>query len=386
METRAMRRSDIPGRLRIVHVLTHSDVTRGGAIQALLLARGQHKLGHDVTVIANSRPERPLDPTFERWRDAGFELIPYRLSHGLEYLRFRRFLGERRPDVLHAHRDDALRFAYFATLARTPPAFISQRGTTHPFRTRTIGRIHRSRRVHRIIAVAHAVKDALVSYGVAPERVDVVYGSFDLDRFDPAVADGGRVRRELALRADQRLVVQVGALHTKKAPWDFVHAAAKVLESRPDTVFALVGDGKQRKRCQQLLAELQLGDRFRMLGFRSDIADIYAAADVAVNSSSGFEGLTGALREALAMERPVVATRVDGNPEAVKDRETGLLVPAGDPDATARAIVELLDDPRRGRALGQAGRKLILDNMHEEVRLERTEQVYRDVLRERGYA
>lgn len=372
--------------LRIVHALTHANVTRGGAIQALLLARAQQAVGHDVRVVCNSRPEEPLDPTFAPWRDGGLDIQPFRMSWFGDLPRFRAVLKAFDPDVVHAHRDDALRFVYFATLAsRWPRAFISQRGTTHPFRTRTIAHCHRSPRVHRIVAVAQAVKDALVSYGVPEARVDVVYGSFDAERFDPARADRGQVRGELGLRDDDRLVVQVGALHSKKAPWDFVHAAAAVLKERPATTFALVGDGKQRKKVEKLLERLEIADRVKMLGFRTDIAEVYAAADVAVNSSTGFEGLTGALREALAMARPVVATAVDGNPEAVKHRETGLLVPPADPGALSAAIIELMDDPALGATLGAAGREHVLENMHEQVRLRRTEDVYRRVLAERGF-
>lgn len=371
--------------LRIIHALTHSNVTRGGAIQALLLARAQQARGHEVRVVCNARPRRPLDPTFQRWIDAGIPIEPYKMNHITELRRFRRMLQAFDPDVVHAHRDDALRFVFFSTLfSPFPRAFISQRGTTHPFRTRAAAYCHRSPRVHRIIAVAHAVKNSLVSFGVPSDRVEVVYGSFDLERFSPQSADRTKVRNELGLSDDQKLVVQVGALHKKKAPWDFLYAAAEVLKERPDTRFALIGDGKQRKRCEKLLEDLGIADRMTLLGFRTDIADVYAAADVAVIASTGFEGLTGALREALAMTRPVVATEVDGNPEAVKDRQTGLLVPPRDPVAIAKGIVTLLDDPELGRSLGEAGRQLVLENMHEDVRLRRTEEVYNEVLSQNG--
>lgn len=373
--------------LRIVHALTHSNVTRGGAIQALLLARAQQARGHEVRVVCNERPHRPLDPTFDRWIAEGISIEPYKMSHIWEMRRFRGMLADFDPDVVHAHRDDALRFVFFSTLmSGMPRAFISQRGTTHPFRTRPTAYCHRSPRVHRIIAVAHAVKDALVSFGVDDRRIEVVYGSFDLERFCPERADRGKVRAELGLSEDQKLVVQVGALHSKKAPWDFVYAAAEVLKQRPEIRFALIGDGKQRSVCEQLLQELGIADRMTLLGFRTDIADVYAAADAAVIASTGFEGLTGALREALAMARPVVATAVDGNPEAVKDHETGLLVPPGDPKAIAEGIIKLLDQPELARKLGEGGRRLVLENMHEDVRLRRTEQIYQEVLAENGAA
>jgi len=369
--------------LRIVHALTHNQVTRGGAIQALILARGQEGQGHRVDVVVNSSNSKPLHQSFQPWQAQGLRLHPFNMIKKREMLRYRRFLAARHPDVVHVHRDVALTFTYFATPFATPPAFISQRGTTHPFRSRTVAYCHRSHKVHRIIAVAEAVKQALVSYGVSGDRIEVVYGSFDVDRFDPDRADRDRLRRELNLSARDRLIVQVGELHRKKAPAAFVDAAALLLRERPELTFALVGKGKLRQQCEERIAHWGVGERVKLLGFRTDIADVYAAADIAVNSSTGHEGLTGALREALAMARPVVATRVDGNPEAVKDGETGLLVPPRDPEAMAKTISHLLDHPELAGRLGRAGRELILKTMHPTVRLAHTEQVYRSVLSRR---
>jgi glycosyltransferase involved in cell wall biosynthesis len=371
--------------LRILHVLTHSNVTRGGAIQALLLAHGQAQDGHTVRVIANSPPDRPLDSTFEAWRHERVEILPFDLGTNgtgrlAEMLRFRRFLDEAKPDVVHVHRDTALVFTWLATYLRTLPALISQRGTTHVFRSKLIARAHKSPRVHRIVAVAEAVKDALVSYGVDGHKIDVVYGSFDVDRFDPAKADRRKLRAELGLRDDQKLIVQVGELHKKKAPRDFVAAAARVLATRDDCVFALVGKGNQQRKVEKAIARHSVRDGVRMLGFRRDVADVYAAADVAVNCSIGNEGLTGALREALAMECRVVATRTDGNPEIVRHGETGFIVEPRDVEAMARGITTMLDAPELGREMGRRGRQLVLELMSPRVRIARTEQVYRDVL------
>ncbi|MBI4880751.1 MAG: glycosyltransferase family 4 protein [Planctomycetes bacterium] len=372
------------GPLTVVHVLTHENATRGGAIQALLLAQAQKAAGHAVEVVCNAAPGLPLDPTFERWTDGGLSLRPCVMFRGKEILKFRRFLAEVGPDVVHVHRDTALVFTYLATLLAAPPAFISQRGTTHPFRTRTAAFVHHSPRVHRIIAVAQAVKDTLAGFGVDPRRVEVVYGSFDVDRFDPATARRDRVRRELGLTDEQRLVLQVGELHPKKAPVTFVETAAKLAARRPEVVCALAGKGKLWDTCRARIAESGSGGRILMLGFRSDIADVFAAADVVVNSSTGHEGLTGAVREALALAKPLAATWVDGNPEAVRHEETGLLVPPRDPDAMVAAVCRLLDHPDWARTLGLAGRELIVRHMHPAVRVRRTEEVYRQVLAERS--
>ncbi len=382
-------------RLNIVHVLTHYDATRGGGIQALLLATAQRAAGHDVAVIANKRrPNEPLDPTFEPWLRSGLTIDRYQMMDpfGLwappsEILRFRRWLAQRRPDVIHVHRDSALLFTYLATMFRETRAVIAQRGTTMTFNSRPIGMVFRSKKIHRVIAVADAVKDSLVEQGVTANRVSVVYGSFDVDRFDPARTDRKKLRAELGLRNDQQLVIMVGELNHKKSPNTYIDACAKLIAERDNVVCVHVGTGKKkrRKRYEEIAAK-GCGERFKFLGWRRDIPEVYAAADVAVNSSSAGEGLTGAIREALAMECAVVATAVDGNPEVVKHGVTGLLVPRLDADAMAAAIGALLDDPARGKNLGRAGRQLVLSMMHPDVRVANVERVYREVLAERGHA
>ncbi len=382
-------------RLKILHVLTHYDVTRGGAIQALLLATAQRAQGHDVQVASNMRHrDQPLHPTFEPWIKTGLSVERYQMMDpfGLwcppsEILRFRRDLARLRPDVIHVHRDSALLFTCLATMFRDVPAVIAQRGTTMTFNSRPVAMAFKSRRVHRVIAVAGAVKESLVSQGVPADKVSVVYGSFDVDRFDPARADRQKLRAELGLRPEQPLVVMVGELNHKKSPSTYIAACARLIATRDDVVCVHVGDGKKgRRKRYQAQAAKSCGGRFRFLGWRRDIPDVYAAADIAVNSSTSGEGLTGAIREALAMECAVVATAVDGNPEVVRHDETGLLVPHSNPDAMAAAIATLLDRPQRARELGRAGRRLVVSTMHPDVRVARVEEVYREVLRDRGYA
>lgn len=359
-------------------------------MQAMLLARGQRELGHQVEIAINRRRGRGLHRTFDPWVAEGFRFHQFWMMEpdGLlcppwEILRFRGFLSQQRPDVVHVHRDAALLFTSLANAGREFPAFISQRGTTMPFRRGVVARAHLSPKLHRVIAVAEAVKQTLVGEGLPKSKVDVVYGSFDVDRFDPARVDGAGVRRELGLAPNQALVVQVGELNHKKSPETFIKAAALILKQRPDVKFALVGNAKpgREARYHRLGREL-CGKSLHFAGWRSDVPEFYAACDVAVNCSSAGEGLTGAIREALALAKPVVATAVDGNPEVVRHDQTGLLVPKLDPPAMAAGILRLLDEREHARALGRAGRELVLELMHPRVRLARVDEIYRTVLEE----
>ncbi len=364
-------------RMRILHVLTHPAVDRGGAMQAMLLARGLRQRGHDVLVVCNSSPDRPLDASFERWTEAGLDVRPFRMTRLAELVRFRRLVASWRPDVIHGHRNTALGFVYAATRLGRPVPFVFQRGTTRPPQSRLVARLLRSPRVHRIVGVARAVKDSLVRHGVPAAKVEVVYGSYDEARFDPDRTSGDSVRAELSIPETGRMVIQVGKLNKRKTPEDFVRMAAKVRETHPETWFVLAGGGGLRAaQVEQLREELGLTEHLLLLGFRDDVPELYAAADVVVNCSKHDEGLTGALREGAAMGKPLVATRISGNPELVEDGVTGWLAPPRDIDGLAAAVTRLLDDPEDARRLGAAARAFVRREMTEERRVSRMEEIY----------
>lgn len=367
--------------LSIVHVLSHRKVRRGGAVQALLLAHAQHEAGHRVLVVVNSKSKRGrVHSSFAPWRERGLPIEALCLARLDARLRLRRRIAKVDADVVHVHRNDALVAAYFATLGMRRLALVEQRGTTRALQTALVRWIHERKRPHRVIAVSAAVKDALVAEGVKPERVAVVFGSFDPGRFDPARIDGSAVREEFGASPSTRLVIQVGALTAKKGTDDFLRAIAALVRAGRDVRGVLVGTGKDDAGYVRLAAELGIESHVHFAGFRTDVPEVLAAADVVANCSTGREGLTGVLREAAAMGRPIVATAVDGNPELIRDGVTGVLVPARDPQRMAQAIASLLDDPGRARTLGDAARRFVLDEMHPDVRLERVLAVYADAI------
>jgi glycosyltransferase involved in cell wall biosynthesis len=126
--------------------------------------------------------------------------------------------------------------------------------------------------------------------------------------------------------------------------------------------------------------ERGLGGRVLVIGHRDDVPQILAASDVVVDASYAGAGLTGSIREALACERPVVATAVAGMPELVIDGETGLLVPPRDPAALARAILRIAEDPTSAQAMARAGRKRVDAHFSLRAKLDATEALYRRLL------
>lgn len=156
-----------------------------------------------------------------------------------------------------------------------------------------------------------------------------------------------------------RLVGTIGRLSWKKAYPDFLAMAARVRAVRDDVEFVMIGDGPLRAELEAEAGRLGIGRHVHFLGEVHGVRGLLRGLDVFVLSSV-VEGMPNVLLEALAVERPVVATAVGGIPEIVADGKSGLVVPPGDPAALAAGCLRLLDDPAGAAALGAEGRRTVL--------------------------
>jgi glycosyltransferase involved in cell wall biosynthesis len=373
--------------LRILQLADHSEILSGGAVQMVLLARGLRERGHDVTCVFHSDPS-PGEHTLEQVTRAGLRLVRLPLDNKDACAGLRELVQRERFDIVHTHRG-----TYKALLRSCPepPPIVVNRGQSRPIRAAELRKMrHPAVRAHVVVA-AH-VRDVLVEAGIDRDRVHVVYGSYDPERFTPGL-DGGAVRREFLNGAHDRarLVGIVAKLSHYKSHDVFLAAASQVLAAAPDVHFAVVGPDPDGARVALTnLAErlgqaagVPLASHVHFTGPRSDVPQILAALDISVSASAtAWEGLSGVMRESLAMARPVVCTDVGGNRELVRDGETGRLVPPGDAGALASAILELLADPARAAALAGAGHRLALARFSNAARARAIEAVYRSVLDE----
>jgi glycosyltransferase involved in cell wall biosynthesis len=189
-------------------------------------------------------------------------------------------------------------------------------------------------------------------------RLRAISNTVDVERFTPA-AEGSLAARSKWHEGADHVVVIVGHLSDIKGYPTFLEAAARVLAMRPRTRFLAVGETATPGYKDMLHAKAQslgLGASMEFLGWRQDVPEILRSADLMVLPSLA-EGLPLAVLEAMASGLPVVASDVDGTPEAVIEGETGLLVRPNDPDAVASKVLQLLADPELRTKMGAAGRE-----------------------------
>lgn len=163
------------------------------------------------------------------------------------------------------------------------------------------------------------------------------------------------IRSRLGLGRRDVLFLQLGNLKPQKDPVTLARAAVLAGKRLPRARFWIAGDGPLREETLAVAREGGLGDRFRVLGWRRDVSDLLAAADVMVLTSL-FEGMPLAILRSMTAGLPVVATAVDGSPEAIDHGHTGLLVAPGDAPGIAHAMVRLGSDPMERRRMGRAAR------------------------------
>jgi glycosyltransferase involved in cell wall biosynthesis len=206
------------------------------------------------------------------------------------------------------------------------------------------------------------------------EKVHVISNGVDVERFRFSAAARAAVRRELDIDELAPVVGIVAALRHEKNHLLFLRAAAHVHAELPETQFLLVGDGPQRETLELTTRQLGIGHVVHFLGTRSDVPQVLSAIDV-LALTSHIEANPVSILEAMAVERPVVATRVGSVAESVDHGVTGYLTPSGDADSLALRWLELLSDRDKAREMGRAGREVVVQRWSLEKMVEGYEQL-----------
>ncbi len=362
--------------MRILHVYPKADYFTGAAIQLRELARGLHARGHHVVIAT-----RPSAIWADKCAAAGIPHVPLAMSHALDPAsawQLARLIRNEGVEVVHCHKGRARTQALLAGLLVRIPVLVLNRGVSFPLdRWNRLG--YATRRVTAVVAVCESIKRRLVASGVPRGKVEVIYSGTDLARFHPGV-DGTGVRQALGLSPEHALVTQVG-IRSWRGNDDVLDAMVRVCREAPHARLLFVGAPPPRILTLQRKARSRgIGDRVLVWGHREDVPEILAGSDLVVDASYAGLGLTGSVREALAVETPVIATNLEGMPELVVEGETGLLVPPRTSEALAQAILRVLENPARAKSMARAGRKRVEALFSLAAKVERTEALYRRLL------
>lgn len=233
-------------------------------------------------------------------------------------------------------------------------------------------------RYERVVCVSTDLYDACAAAGVPKQRLVLLDNSIDAADYARrrSVAEA---KAALGFPAASQLIGAVGRLSGEKAFDVVIRAAHALLKTGRDVRLVILGEGGERAALERLVAELGLADRVTLAGWQADVRGYFEAMD-AFALSSLREGLPNVLLEAMALEVPVVATRVNGVPRLVQDGENGLLVEAGDPAPLAAALDRLLGDAALQGRFRAAGRGTVEGRFSFAERIRKLAAVYEELL------
>jgi glycosyltransferase involved in cell wall biosynthesis len=333
----------IDRKIRIAHVVGQLDM---GGMEKLLVefARHANRKQFELQFIAFGKRGVIADEI----EALGWPVRSLGTTPGLKprlIVRLSRLFRELGADVVHTHNTGPLLYAgpaaKLAQVAwvihtRHGQRFGATRRETAMFRLATLT-------ANRVVCVSQDSAAITRKEGISPKRIRIILNGIDTTRFPPANPENNKP------------FLAVGRFSPEKDFANLIRAAAIVVRSDPTFRLDIAGDGVCMPDIRQRVSELKLEGAVRLLGQVSDIPTLLTKASC-FTLASLTEGISLTILEAMAARLPVVATRVGGNPEVVADGKTGLLVPAADPTALAKALLELWRDPARRRNMGDAGR------------------------------
>jgi glycosyltransferase involved in cell wall biosynthesis len=373
--------------IRVLQLIT--SLERGGAenhLLALLTHADRRAFELETAVLCG---EGELVPAF---REAGIRVHLLRSRARFDPLalaRLVRLLRDGHFDILHSHlfRADIYAGLAAAQLGERRPLVVSTRHNDDRFFLNPfVGLVHYlvSAQQDLIIAISDHIARFTVARGVRdPGRVRRVYHGLEPPVTRALEREGQRIRAELGVGTDDFLVGNVGRLALQKGQRHLIAAMPLLLERVPGAHAVIAGGGDLEDYLRDLAEEAGVAQRVHVLGPRKDVPALMHAIDVFAMPSI-WEGFGLVLLEAMAAGRPIVASRVATIPEVVVDGETGLLVPAGDPQALADALAVLADQPTLARRLGEAGRERLRRQFSIDKMVGDTELLYRELIEARG--
>jgi glycosyltransferase involved in cell wall biosynthesis len=364
--------------VRILHINSARSIG-GGERHLADLANALTQRGHEVYAAIPSRS--PLRE--ELYALPLQNIFTLRLRNALDItsaLELSRLVREHRIEIVHAHLARDYPLAALATRRNRKAKLVITRHVLFP-----LNKLHSVTLSHvaRVICVSQAVKRVLSAQKIFDaNKLNVIPNGIDFRRLDASLENFDReeFRKQMKIPPGSLLIGSVGEIKKQKGHEDFLRAASLVALEREDAHFVITGadstsTGEHRASLERLIAELKLTDRVYLTGWLDDVAPLLAALDVYV-SASHTESFGLAIVEAMALGIPVVATATEGAQEIINRDDAGVLVPLGDVEAMAKALLRLLEDANARKDIGTSARTTARTRFSLATMVDETEKAY----------
>lgn len=360
--------------LNILH--TESSLGWGGQeIRIINEALGMLKRGHKIYISA---PQKSM--IFNRAKDANITAFPlsFRKKNLSHILKLTALIKGERIDIVNTHSSsDSWIGTIAARLSRLKPLILRTRHLSTPIGRDTLSRLIYNILPDAVITTGEETKQSMIKYNhFDGEKIFSIPTGVDIEHFNP-------VRVSASIHSKGFSIGMVSVLRSWKGHRYFIEAVPAILSVIPDSFFYIVGDGPQFQNIKDMIKDLLLEDKVFMLGHRDDIPEILASLDVIVHPSYANEGVPQSILQAMAMEKPVVASDVGSIKEVIIDRETGLLIEPKNHEQLSERVIELYKNPELRIKFGREGRRLVEKNYSIEKMLDKIESLYERLLKDK---
>jgi glycosyltransferase involved in cell wall biosynthesis len=322
--------------------------------------------------------------------ELGREIAP--VADAVTLTRLVRLMRELRPDIVHTHTAKAGFVGRLAARITGVPVIVHTfhghvfQGYFSPRKTAVFLRLERfcAGFSTRLVTISPRLREEIAAFGVAESsQIEVVPLGLHLAPHGDHLRRTGIFRQAQRIPEDALLIGAVGRLVPIKNLGLLLEAARIVRQEVPHLHVVFVGDGELREELTTQAATMGLADAVTFAGWQSDLPAVYADLDATVISSHN-EGTPACLIEAMASGCPVMATHVGGVPDMIEPGVTGQLIPAGDANALAAGIVNLVKEPEQARRMADQARGEALARYDEQRLVTDMERLYGQLAREGG--
>lgn len=376
--------------MKKILLYTDTPQTGGAELQIFLLAKFLDKTQFEPILACSNFPI--LDKWCEKFRKENIQVFRLNVKHKHDprhYFQLKKILKENQIDLLHLHlwNPASCRYGFRAGISLKIPIITTEHD---PFELSWLKNVYKKKalkKVSKIIAISHDNQKQLEKlYHEHQNKIKTIHNGIDINWWQSQllgykVSNHWRTKEEIFKAKKSTLIITtIAELHERKGLKYLIEAIPEVVEKFSNVKFVIIGEGGERKNLENLAEKLKLQNHLIFLGRQKEIPKLLESSEIFVLPSirEGF-GLVNC--EAMISGLPVIASNIGGIAEIVKDGETGILVPAQNPQALAESLIELIENPEKRQKFGQAGRRQVIENFDAKKMAEQYGKVYQEMLR-----
>ncbi|KKR05335.1 MAG: glycosyl transferase group 1 protein [Candidatus Peregrinibacteria bacterium GW2011_GWC2_39_14] len=352
---------------------TDTPICGGAERQMTILAKFLDKQKYNLFLACAKA--KSVDDLAEKFEKTGSKIFRLNVIHKHDprhYFQLKKIIRENKIEILHAHvwNPASCRYAYLASKSCKIPLVITEHDPGEISPLKTAFKKWLLKNASKIIAISEENKKLLKAlYPHVASKISVVHNGIDIAEFEKKITHA----QSNPNQNNPKTILTVAALHPRKGLKYLIEAFSKINDK--NLQLQIVGEGPQKQELQELTRKLNLSEQVKFLGWRNDIPELMASANMFVLPSL-HEAFGLVLLEAILAKLPIIATNSGGIPEIIENNKNGLLVPPKDAETLANTIKILLENDELNKKFVQAGLEKVYEKFNAETMAKKTEIIY----------